>query len=92
MRIVLRCYGPVREATGFAEGVVEIPDEAELGELPALLREEYGEAAYRLLEAERPFGDWVVLINGRHHFVLQGMQTALADGDRVVLMPPVAGG
>jgi molybdopterin synthase sulfur carrier subunit len=91
MRIRLRLYGPVRAVVGSRESEVEIPEGTMLGQLPALLRPEYGERLFQLLGGENPFSQHMVLINGQH-VGLQGLDVALADGDRVTIMPPVAGG
>jgi molybdopterin converting factor small subunit len=33
-----------------------------------------------------------IMINGRQHTLLGGMEAPLKDGDTVVLLPPIAGG
>jgi molybdopterin converting factor small subunit len=37
-------------------------------------------------------GDLAILVNGRNIALLDGVKTALWDGDEVVLLPPTAGG
>lgn len=34
----------------------------------------------------------VILLNGRNHLFLDGMNTKLKDGDQIVLSPPLVGG
>jgi molybdopterin converting factor small subunit len=92
VNITVRCYGPPKTVLGLSEDEMWVPDGTRLGDLCTLLEEEYGEEARRVLRGAEPFDGLVVLINGRHHFTLEGNKTVLAEGDRIVVMPPISGG
>ncbi|KKM16336.1 hypothetical protein LCGC14_1686860 [marine sediment metagenome] len=34
----------------------------------------------------------IILVNGRNHLFLDGLDTKLRDGDEIVLSPPIVGG
>ncbi len=34
----------------------------------------------------------IILVNGRNHLFLEGLNTKLKDGDEIVLSPPLVGG
>lgn len=88
----MRWYGALRDAVGTRQSELEVPEGATLGQLPLLLQAVYGEKLFHLLGGNQPFNSLRVLINGRDHFVLQGLGTTLAQGDTITLMPPMVGG
>lgn len=92
MKVRLRLYGALKATIGSREIEIELAEGTELRELPPLLRSRCGEKLFRLLGEQEPFVHLRVLINGRDHFTLRGLQTVLVDGDTVTLMPLVAGG
>lgn len=92
MRVRLRLYGALKAAVGSREVELELAEGTELRELSPLLRSRCGEELFHLLGEQAPFGRLRVLINGRDHFTLQGLETVLVDGDTVTLMPLIAGG
>jgi molybdopterin converting factor small subunit len=77
---------------GSRESEVELSEGTRLGELSLLLRAEYGDRVYHLLGGEEIFSRVTVLVNGRHPSGLEGLETALAENDTVVILPPAAGG
>jgi MoaD family protein len=89
---LIRKEGPVVKVRllthlGRAVGVQETGVEADtVGRLLAALSKQYG----------KPFDAQIksckVLVNGTNVAFLKGTGTKLADGDEVVLMPPMAGG
>ena len=74
-------FAHVRAVTKKARESISIPDGARVSEAVAALVERYG-ALHPLMGAIR------IAVNGE--FV--GMDTVLADGDELVLIPPVSGG
>ena len=92
MKITLCVYGNLKDVVGTRETAIEGPEGAMLKEIPALLRSHFGEELYHLLNNQQPFVGLRVLINGRDHFTLEGLDTMLVDGDRVTIFPPIAGG
>ena len=83
--------GFIRRAAG--EGRVEV-DASTVGQLITTLVTRYGEGfSQELTTAEGNLRTGVaVLINGRNVDFLQGLNTPLNPGDRVTIIPPVAGG
>lgn len=92
MELELRFFATFREAVGTKVVAREVDDGAAVGDV---LREL--EAAYEGLEGQlvedgdlRPQIN--VLKNGREVLHMEGMATALEDGDTLSVFPPVAGG
>ncbi len=81
MRIRLLLFALYRDLAGAGELEVELPPHATAGTLVRMLRARGGGFA-RLPEAP------VLAVN--HTYA--GLETVLADGDEVALLPPVAGG
>jgi molybdopterin synthase catalytic subunit len=81
MQVTVKLFGSLREATGAKELVVRLPDGAALGELAALLSREH--PAFAAMEAKLR-----AAVN--HEMAERGQ--ALADGDEIAFLPPVAGG
>jgi len=89
VKIELLLFGRFREIAGTRQQVLSIREGARLSDLLQQLTERYGS----------DFGDelkrsgWLrILINGREYGLLDGMETLLKDNDKVVLLPPIAGG
>ena len=91
MRVECVFFGPFRDAVG--EKTVQLESEAEtIGSLLAELEARYPGLDGRLLEGDDVVPEIAVTIDGRHVQHLDGVQTALADGDVVRLTPAVYGG
>jgi len=92
--IAVESLGAIKALIGSREIQVEMPDGARLADLLERLSQQYGPEFNRQVNAG---GDWPelrarIFINGRDHFTLQHLDTVLRDGDRVMLLPPMAGG
>jgi molybdopterin synthase catalytic subunit len=81
MQVTVRLFGSLREATGAKELGVRLPDGATLGDLAALLAREH--AGFAAMAGR--------LRAARNQEVAEA-DAALADGDEVAFLPPVAGG
>lgn len=81
MRVTVRLFGPIREAAGAKELHVQLPAEATVAALRALLAGRHPEIA-----ALGPR----LRISVNRAFAAE--EAALADGDEVALLPPVSGG
>jgi molybdopterin synthase catalytic subunit/molybdopterin converting factor small subunit len=81
MQVVVKLFGSVREATGCKELSVELAAGATLGELREELARDH--AIFEKL-GER--------LAASINFDVASFETALADGDEVAFLPPVAGG
>lgn len=81
MRVQVRYFAALREATGLAEEALEVPAGTRVGELLALL-----EARRPPVAAQR--ASLRLAVGAR----FAGPEQCLADGDEVALLPPVSGG
>lgn len=93
MRVELRFFATFREAVGQKTIDREFDADATVGDVLESIEAEYPELAGDILDdagAIRPHLS--VLKNGREVVHLDGTETKVADGDRVSVFPPVAGG
>ena|SRR5688572_10900026 len=81
MQVTVKLFGSLREATGAKELAVRLPAGARIADLAALLARE--NKAFAALAPK--------LRAARNQEVAEGGE-ALADGDEVAFLPPVAGG
>ncbi|MBW2029395.1 MAG: MoaD/ThiS family protein [Deltaproteobacteria bacterium] len=89
MRIETLYFGDLRNITGRARQDITLGDGARLRDLLEDLFLAHGEAFRKTLDLGNSH---VILVNGQHHGILQGMETPLKDGDRVVFLPVTMGG
>jgi molybdopterin synthase sulfur carrier subunit len=97
MKVKIRFFTILREITNNREETLNLPDnqKATVATVLKLLSEKYG----------KPFVDYVFdaetgqvkgflqfLINGNSASTLNGLDTALSDGDVLAILPPVGGG
>ena len=95
MEIHLRLFGLGEQAAGRTESTVRLSPGDTVGSLMEALRTE---SSY--LSAYPPFGfaqdkavdRLLILVNGRSVHILQGLDTPLAHGDQVTIMPKAFGG
>lgn len=90
VRVSVKMYATVRDASGMDEVQVDASNLAEL--LEALVR--LAEPGLRkLLSTGAPRSDiLVVLLNGRNITPLDPSSVELSEGDEVAIFPPVSGG
>ena len=90
MKLEVMYFGKLRHlASGTTQEMIDVADGIKLDDLLAQLGECFGEEFTKSL---REIQDLRILVNGREYQLLDGMTTALKDGDTVVLLPPVFGG
>lgn len=92
MELELRFFATFREAAGSKTIAWETADDADVGDVLAALESEYEEMGGRLIENDDLAPQINVLKNGREVLHLNGLDTALEDGDTLSIFPPVAGG
>ena len=81
MRVSVKLFGAVREATGLKELSVEVADGAKAGDVRDLLAGDH--------PVFDEFGDRLaVSVN----FEMASLDAPLAEGDEVAFLPPVSGG
>ncbi|WP_049982215.1 ubiquitin-like small modifier protein 1 [Halorubrum sp. BV1] len=92
MEIELRFFATFREAAGGKTVEESFADGSTVGEVLRELEAEYEGMAGRLIVDGELAPQINVLKNGREVLHLDGLDTSLADGDRLSVFPPVAGG
>ena len=90
VRVSVKMYATVREASGMDEVQVDASNLAELLEALVSLAEP---GLTRLLSTGAPRSDvLVVLLNGRNITPMDPSSVELSEGDDVAIFPPVSGG
>jgi MoaD family protein len=84
LRVRLRCFAAAREAAGRARDHFDLPVPSSLSTLLERATDRYGAGFAAVLTTARV---WV-----NEEEPAQGLDTALAEGDEVAILPPVSGG
>jgi len=92
MPVELRYFASVREAVGQRTETRDLPAGTTVRDVLAALEDEHPDLDGRLLDDEGVADSVTVLRNGTHVTHLDGVDTAVADGDRLAVTPPVTGG
>ena len=94
MRVEVKYYAMIREATGRRVETIEISEGSSVGDLLALLVGMYTEALSSFIyDDEENLRDYLsFMLNGLNIFSLKGLSTPLRDGDAFAILPPVGGG
>ncbi len=95
MKVKLHTILVFQEILGTREAEISLPEGATIQGLLSRLRELWGDRlSSRLFHpgTERLLPYITLMVNGRSVQFLSGTETALHDGDEVLLLPPVAGG
>ena len=93
MKLCVQYMAQLRPLRGCHEEFVELPDGSKVNELLVYLSQQQPDVASHLLTAAgdvRP--SLLVAINGAAVAPQDAPRVALADGDVVTLLPPIAGG
>lgn len=91
MELELRFFANFREAVGQKTLVRDYDGDERVGDVLHALEAEYPEMD--LFESDGSVRDYIsILKNGRDITHIDGLETALDDGDTVSIFPPVAGG
>lgn len=93
----MRFFTTLREITGKREETLEFPDREHvtLASVLERLAERYGKGFMEYVYDSKTGdvkGFLQFLINGRSASTLKGLETELADGDILAIIPPVGGG
>ena len=93
MELELRFFATFREAVGRKTVERSFQEGATVGDVLAAVEAEYPELVGEILDEDGAIRPQLsVLKNGREVVHLDGVETDLADGDRLSVFPPVAGG
>ena len=91
MEIELRFFANFRQAVGQKTIRREFDDDARAGDVLRALPEEFPEMD--LFESDGELRDYLTILrNGQDIEHLDGLETAVEDGDAMSVFPPVAGG
>lgn len=90
MEIECNFFGPLREAVGEKTVIREVDSDATVGDLLSGLVADH--SLDGVLTDDGDLGSVTVTKNGTNVAHLDGLDTALDDGDVVRLAPPVVGG
>lgn len=93
VEIELRFFANFRSAVGRKQLYRTFDAGAVVGDVLAAIESEFPELAGDVLDEDGAIKPQLsVLKNGREVVHIDGTETALADGDRLSVFPPVAGG
>jgi len=92
MELTLKFFATFREAVGSKIVDRSFPDASTVGDVLTALESEYDGLAGNLLEDGDLKPQINVLLNGREVLHMEGVETAVSDGDTIAVFPPVAGG
>jgi molybdopterin synthase sulfur carrier subunit len=94
-RVKVRTIARLKEILGQDEVQLPVPRDATVATLMTLMTERWGEdLSTHISEAQAsgPLPHVRILVNGQDIAFLDGINTRLADGDEVLLLPLVGGG
>lgn len=94
IRVEVGYFSNVRALTGEPGSTLELPDGSYVRDLLIVVAAMYGDELreYLFTEDNMLHSHVVVILNGRGVGVLDGLNTALNDGDRVAILPSIGGG
>jgi molybdopterin synthase sulfur carrier subunit len=94
MAITVKFVGVFRHFSGVGELALDCKGCISIGELVGELVKESPGIKRSLIDQqlEDPKPNALILVNGREIGVLNGLETKLKDGDKIVLVPVVHGG
>lgn len=96
LNVTVEYLGYIKQTLGVEQAErVELEDDSSVADLLILLAEEYGEPFKKAVYEPKGLDlkpHYILSVNGLLLNQLNGIETKLKDGDRVVLMPVVTGG
>ena len=94
IRVTTRFYAFIRERVGKQEEVIELSDEATVGDFLKKLAEKYERElmGYVFDSDKRLRSGFAIALNGENLNPEELLSRKLKDGDVVVILPPIAGG
>ena len=96
MKVTVEYLGYIKQTLGVEQAEkVELEDDALVRDLLLLLAEKHGEPFQKAVYEPKGVDlkpHYILSVNGLLLNQLNGIETKLKDGDRVVLMPVVTGG
>jgi molybdopterin synthase sulfur carrier subunit len=96
LKVTINYLGSIRQTLGLKQAEqIELKNDSSVCDLLSLLAEKHGEPFQKTVYEPKgldlkPF--YILSLNGLLLNQLNGIETKLKDGDRVILMPIVSGG
>ncbi len=93
MNVRVRFYGMVYDEVGIREWVLDLVEGSTVNDLLSILVERHPSLSNLVYDDEGVFRKYLeVAINETDIIGLNGLETALNEGDTVLIMPPIGGG
>ncbi len=93
MNVRVRFYGMVHDEVGTREWVLELIEGSTVNDLLSILVERHPSLSNLVYDYEGVFRKYLeVAVNQTDIIGLNGLETALNEGDTVLIMPPIGGG
>lgn len=96
LKVTVEYLGHIKQSLGLQQGeTIELRNGALVCDLLSLLADKYGEPFRKAVYEPRGSDlkpHYILSVNGLLLNQLQGLETRLAEGNRVILMPVVTGG
>ena len=94
IQVEVSYFSNVRALTGEPGSTLELPEGSSVHDMLSIVAARYGEELreYLFTDGGGLHSHVVVILNGRGVGVLDGLDTALNDGDRVAILPSIGGG
>jgi len=93
LNVRVRFYGMVYDEMGTREWEVELGGESTVNDLLSILVERHPSLSSMVFDDEGVFREYLeVAVNQTDIIGLNGLETALSEGDVVLIMPPIGGG
>ena len=94
IQVEVSYFSNVRALTGESGSTLELPDRSSVHDLLIIVAARYGDELREYLFTDEGglHSHVVVILNGRGVGVLDGLDSALNDGDRVAILPSIGGG
>ena len=92
MRIALKVFGTLRKYFDSHTQQLDVKEGAKISDIYSMLENQTTGIAEELFNEGKVKPQFIVLVNGRRIDLLDGTETALAEGDEISIFPPVAGG
>jgi len=93
LNVRVRFYGMVYDEMGTREWEMELGGESTVNDLLSILVERHPSLSSMVFDDEGVFREYLeVAVNQTVIIGLNGLETALSEGDVVLIMPPIGGG
>lgn len=93
MNVRVRFYGMAYDEIGTRELSLELADRSTVDDLLSIIVKQYPDLNNLVYDEEGVFREYLeVAVNKTDIIGLDGLETALNDGDTVLIMPPIGGG